>query len=265
VTSHRQLSCYVRTKNEERMIGNVLDQVKKLTDNIVVVDSGSSDKTEDIVRSKGAVFLSQEWLGWGYQKLVGQNACSTDWVLDLDADEVLSDELIEEITELFRTDPDKETVFSLELITVPPYGEYWYKSNVVRRDRIYNRNYYSAPKHEAWDQLPKDQIKKRVQLKGPLFHFSFPSAEHMIGKYNSTSSKFAQTAKLKPEMNLRIRILLAIPIYFSKHYFIKGLWRQGIYGFSVSMITAFGRWMRDVKMLELHMIEKGLRNTEYDD
>lgn len=265
MTSRQQLSCYLRTKNEERMIGAVLDQIKKLTDNIVVVDSGSTDRTEEIVRSKGALFISQDWLGWGYQKLVGQNACSTDWVLDLDADEILSDELVSEISELFETEPDEETVFSLKLITVPPYGKYWYKSNVVRRDRIYKRTIYSAPNHAAWDQLPKDKIKKRVQLQSPLFHFSFPSAEHMIGKYNSTSSKFAKTAKLKSEMNLCIRIVLAIPIYFAKHYFLKGLWRQGIYGFSVSMITAFGRWMRDVKMMELHMRSKNLRNEEYDD
>lgn len=265
MTSHQKLSCFVRTKNEQRLIGKVLDQVKKLTDNIVVVDSGSTDKTEEIVRSKGAVFLSQEWLGWGYQKLIGQNACATDWVLDLDADEVLSDELVSEISELFKTEPDRQSVFSLRLVTVPPYGKSWDKSNVVRRDRIYNRSVYSVPEHAAWDQLPKQKIKKRIKLNAPLLHYSFPSAEHMIQKYNATSSKFAKTAKLKSELNLYIRITLAIPVYFSKHFFIKGLWRQGIYGFVVSMITAFGRWMRDVKMLELHMRDKGMRNEEYDD
>ena len=259
-----KLSCYIRTCNEERMIGLVLDQVLKLTDDIVVVDSGSTDKTQEIAEAKGAIFISQPWQGWGLQKLVGEKACKHDWILDIDADELPSDELVEEIREVLLAEPDKRTVFSLRLITVPPYGDIWHKINVDPRNKLYSRVHYSMPADTAWDQLDKKKIFKVVELKAPLYHFSFPNVDHMIAKLNSSSSSFARAGKLRPYPYVITRILFAIPIYFLKHYLQKGLWRAGIYGFSISMIAAFGRWMRDVKMLETHLDQRGKRNSGYE-
>lgn len=260
----KNLSCYIRTQDEERMIGDVLNQVLKLTDDIVIVDSGSTDRTREVVESKGALFISQPWLGNGYQKLVGEHACKNDWVLDLDADELLSDELVIEIQKVFDDEPNPLHVFSMPLITVPPYGEIWHKTNVDPRNKLYNRTAYSMPKHKAWDQLELDNSVKVFSLSGALYHYSFPNVAHMIAKINKGSSSRANNAKLKPFPLVVTRILFAIPIYFLKHYLQKGLWRAGLYGFSISMVAAFGRWLRDVKMLEVHLEKQGKRNKGYE-
>ena len=259
------LSCYIRTQDEARMIGRVLDQVLKLTDDIVIVDSGSTDDTQKIVESKGAKFISQAWLGNGLQKLRGEKACSRDWVLDLDADELLSDELVDEIRKALLENPSPNLVFSLPLITVPPYGDIWHKINVDPRNKLYNRTVYSMPEHKAWDQLEPEKITSIKPLKGALYHYSFPNVAHMIAKINKGSTSRANNAKLKPYPQVVLRVLFAVPVYFLKHYFQKGLWRAGIYGFSISMVAAFGRWLRDVKMLEVHLGKKGRRNKGYDD
>ena len=63
--------------------------------------------------------------------------------------------------------------------------------------------------------------------------------------------------RLKPRMFLALRILFAFPFYFSKKYFKQGLWRQGIYGFACSAVIASNRWLKDVKMYEIHLAKKG--------
>ena len=245
------------------MIGTVLDQVLKLTKDIVIIDSGSNDQTQQIVEEKGARFIRQDWLGWGYQKRIGEQHSSNEWILDLDADELLSDDLINEIHMVLSGNPDPAQVYSLRLVTVPPFGDIWHNINVDPRNKLYNKTVYRMPEHKAWDQLDKAKIQHLTELKGALYHYSFPNVEHMISKLNSSSSSFASTAKLKPLPVVVIRIILAIPVYFLKHYLRKGLWRAGLYGFSISMIAAFGRWMRDVKMLEIHMREQGRDNPGY--
>ena len=212
----KNLSCYIRTQDEERMIGDVLNQVLKLTDDIVIVDSGSTDRTREIVESKGALFISQPWLGNGYQKLVGEQACKHDWVLDLDADELLSDELVIEIQKTFEDEPNPLQVFSLPLITVPPYGEIWHKTNVDPRNKLYNRKTYSMPKHKAWDQLELDNGVKVFSLSGALYHYSFPNIAHMIAKINKGSSSRANNAKLKPFPLVVTRILFKPQIILRK-------------------------------------------------
>jgi hypothetical protein len=87
----------------------------------------------------------------------------------------------------------------------------------------------------------------------------------MIAKINKGSTSRANNAKLKPYPLVVLRVFFAVPVYFLKHYFQKGLWRAGIYGFSISMVAAFGRWLRDVKMLEVHLGKQGRRNKGYDD
>lgn len=94
------ISVVIVAKNEEKKIGMVLDAVQSIADEIIVVDSGSTDKTVSVAESHGARCLFQEWLGYAAQKNFAIDLAASDWVLSLDADEVLTPELQKEILKL---------------------------------------------------------------------------------------------------------------------------------------------------------------------
>ena len=90
------ISVVIITLNEEHNIKHCLDSVS-LFDEIIIVDSGSTDQTIDIAEKHGAKVIHQDWLGFGPQKQYAVNQASNDWVLSIDADEYLSPELVEDI------------------------------------------------------------------------------------------------------------------------------------------------------------------------
>ena len=99
--SRPPLSAYIRAKNEQRLIGEVVRAALLVAREVIVVDSGSTDGTQEIARAAGAKVIEHEWTGWGRQKRVAEDACQYDWLLDLDGDEVVTPEAAEEIKSLF--------------------------------------------------------------------------------------------------------------------------------------------------------------------
>jgi hypothetical protein len=75
-------------------------------------------------------------------------------------------------------------------------------------------------------------------------------------KTNGWTTLGAREARLKPYWSLAVRLLFAPPVYFLRQYLFRGLWRAGLYGFAFAGITTFGRWLRDAKMLERHLLER---------
>lgn len=94
------LSVVIVAQDEERTIGRVIEAVKPIADEIVLVDSGSSDKTIEIATELGAVCHHQDWLGYARQKNHAIGLAKSDWILSLDADEILTPDLVAEIEEL---------------------------------------------------------------------------------------------------------------------------------------------------------------------
>ena len=95
------ISVFIITKNEEDRIASIIAAVKDIADEILVIDSGSEDKTCDISARAGAKVMFNEWKGYGWQKIFGENQCRNNWILNIDADEEVSPELSKEIKEIF--------------------------------------------------------------------------------------------------------------------------------------------------------------------
>ena len=232
------------------MIGDVVRAALMVASEVVVIDSGSTDGTQEIAKQAGARVVTHAWMGNGRQKRIGEEACQHDWLLDLDADEIITPELAREIASAFSPNEPKFAVYRTPMAMAPAIGEPWKGFGGVIRHKLYDRRVFRAPDHEAWDQfdIPKDAAVGR--LNAPILHFAFTGAEHLMEKLNRNSSVRARVLTPKPMAVLIVRIFFGLPFYVAKRYFLDGLFRGGVYGFAFSMMSGFGRWMRDVKMYE---------------
>tara|TARA_X000000950_G_scaffold113779_1_gene143178 strand:- start:938 stop:1729 length:792 start_codon:yes stop_codon:yes gene_type:complete len=251
------LSCYIRTLNEADRIAAVIQPVIDIGAEVIVIDCGSTDETPTIAEQLGARVIHQEWLGNGHQKKIGEQAATNDWLLDLDADEVLSPELQQELKNLFHDTSPEPNVYAIKMLTVPPFpaGSIWRHGNQAWRKKLYHRGIIQMPAHAAWDQLPADHPSQK--LKGSILHYSFQNIEQQVQKMNRVSTVRASETTLKSKHILRTRILFAYPLYFSKKYIKNRLYREGVYGFACAAVIAANRWLKDVKMYELHLAKKG--------
>ena len=189
------VSCYIRTLNEERLLGRVVAAAREVVDEIVIVDSGSKDATVAIAQAAGARVIHQEWLGNGRQKRFAEDQCRNDFVLDLDADEVVSPALAAEIRALFAAGPPPLPIYELKLVTVPPVGKPWTNISVAYRRKLYDRRVVRAPDHKAWDQFEVPPGVEVGRLAGDLLHYSFRDLAQLVEKLNRVSTVRARDGK----------------------------------------------------------------------
>ena len=252
--SELPISCYIRTLNEERMIGEVISSAKKICNEVIIVDSISIDKTKSIALSLGANVFEQPWLGNGFQKRVGEERCKNDWVLDIDADEIVTDKMAYEIKQLFKdTLPDVDWYLT-PIITVPPIGKPWYNFSRANRVKLYNKSKIRIPAHKAWDQFKTDGLSIK-KLKNGLLHPSFTGIHMHLDKLNNYSTMLANLPTNKTYIEILLRVWIGFPFYFMHKYFLRGMFRAGTYGFALSISSATGRWLKDVKQFE-NLIKK---------
>jgi glycosyltransferase involved in cell wall biosynthesis len=145
------------------MIGQVINAAKAAVSEIVIIDSGSTDATLDIAEKSGARIVKQPWLGNGKQKRAAEDAATYNWVLDLDADEIVSPELAGQIRDLFAAGEPAHPVYQLDMVTVPPIGEPWYSVAVADRKKLYDKRVVRAPDHAAWDQFEVPPLISRFR------------------------------------------------------------------------------------------------------
>ncbi len=244
------ITAYFRTRNEAANLTAALEGAARVADEIIVVDSGSTDETTAIAEAHGARVIHQAWLGNGKQKRIAEDAARHDWLLDLDADEVVTPAFAEEVRELFAAGAPAEPIFRTPMAYAPPVGDPWIGFGGVRRHKLYDRRAVRQPDHEAWDQFDIPTGVKIGRLSSPILHYAWRDADGLVAKVNRNSSMRARLLPLKPRAVLAVRILFGLPVYIGKRYLVDGLFRAGVYGFAFSAISGYGRWLRDVKMYE---------------
>ena len=250
--SELPISCYIRTLNEERMIAEVISSAKKICSEVIIIDSLSIDKTKSISLSLGAKVYEQPWLGNGHQKRVGEDKTTHDWVLDIDADEIVSDEMAYEIKKFFKNDSPTFDGFLTPIITVPPFGKPWYNFSKAHRVKLYKKSSVRIPAHKAWDQFKVNNLKIK-KLRYGLMHPSFTGIHMHIDKLNKYSTMLANLPTNRSLIKIVIRVWFGFPIYFIHKYFLRGMLWAGTYGFALSISSAMGRWLKDVKHYEILM------------
>ncbi len=256
------ISCYIRTLNEAARIGDVISAAQQIAQEVVIVDSGSTDSTVEIAQRLGARVIHQKWLGNGHQKRVGEAACQNEWLLDLDADEIISPELAAEIRTAFTGPAPAQDAFQLLLTTVAPTGDIWHKAGTSWRTKLYRRSAFQMPAHGAWDQFDIPPTAKVGRFKNALLHYCFSDVAFLAIKQAQAMRKRANFIKSRSSSYATFRVLLSFPVYFFKKFCLQGLWRKGIYGFMWSIVSAYSRWLRDALLLERNLIEAHSNSEE---
>jgi glycosyltransferase involved in cell wall biosynthesis len=244
------LSCFIIAKNEADRIGRTIEAVRGLVSEVVVVDSGSRDGTQEIASRLGARVIHNDWPGFGQQKRFAESQCRNDWLLNLDADEVLTPDLATSIADAFASGQ-------------PPHAGYWVDDHVVypgwTRPRRFARDHrfirlYDRSRMRFRDSTLFDTVDAGSHaigsLKGALHHHAVRSFDDLIAKCDERASYNAGHAKAKPAWHLAARAAIEFPTQFFKYY----LWRThifgGLAGFQFALIVAFYRFIRIVRMRE---------------
>ena len=252
------LSVYYITLNEEERLPESLEKVQGWVDEIIVVDSGSTDGTVSIAESYGARVVHREWEGFASQKAYAAGLCRNEWVLDLDADEVLSDTLVRNIKQLFAKPISSDIAgYRMRWVLSVPNPDHPFRHDKSKKIlRLYNRKRAAiqAGKYSN-DDRPRVHTGKVLELKGDVLHRTLISLEQVERKYVQLSSEQARFLCEKGRRISTPRLMVEFPLKFLKYYLIHRQILNGWFGFSVSIVAANRNFMRLAKARELQMLE----------
>lgn len=254
------ISAVIITKNEERNIKRCLDSIKAVADEIIVVDSHSTDNTVAICRAAGARVIEQDWLGYGPQKNTGNNAAAYDYILSMDADEALDEDLIQAIAE--EKQKGLKGVYQLSRLNYY-YGKF-IKHGAEYPDkkiRLFNRrevHWDERPVHETLHVQPGLHHK---QLKGHLLHYTYYRFEEHILKSNMYTTLAAQDYFRRGKKAPAYKIIFSPLVAFVQSYFIKRGFLDGMHGLVLAVMNAHASFMRYVKLWEMNSVKKGNQSS----
>jgi len=249
------LSVVIITLNEEPNIGRCLDSVANIADELIVVDSGSTDNTEEICISRGARFVHQDFLGYVEQKNYANSLASYDYILSLDADEALSAVLEQSIQEVKKD--WKHAAYSFNRLTnycgrwIKHCG--WYPDKKVRLFDRRKGRWEGVLIHESF---VIDKAETAGHLEGDLYHYSYYSIEEHISQANKFSSIGAREIFDGGRRPPFCKLLLSPVLKFIKDYFIKAGFLDGYYGYVICRISAHATFLKYAKLKQLYKANK---------
>ncbi len=241
------LSVAIITKNAESKLAACLGSLS-FADEIVIVDSGSTDGTEAIARQFGAKWYVEPWKGYGPQRNSCLAKCANDWVLAIDADERVPEQTARTISDvLHRADHadayafPRKNFFHGKWIR---YGDWWpdYCIRMMRR----SRGRFERLTHESW--ATDGRIEK---LACPIEHFSYDSYADMFRMLNTYSTQLAEQLYADGKTAGPGDALLRAFWMFFRNYFIRLAIVGGFDGFMISLTKALGTFLKYAKLYEL--------------
>lgn len=252
-----KISAIIMTFNEEQNIRRCLLSLRDIADEIVVVDSYSTDKTEQICREMGAIFMQHEFEGYIEQENYALGKTRYDLVLSLDADEALSETLRESILSVKNNWDSDGYAFN----RLTNYCGKW----------IRHCGWYPDVKIRLWDKRrgawggvnphPRVVMQEGTTVKhleGDLLHYSYYSVRQQVEQINSFSDLAARAADEKNKRSFFIKDILLNPVFtFLKMYILQCGFMDGYFGFVICANSSYGKFLKYIKLREIRMKKKG--------
>jgi glycosyltransferase involved in cell wall biosynthesis len=245
-----EISAVIITKNEAHVIAATLAAAKQVADEIIIVDSGSTDETLAIAKSFGAIVISQNWLGFGPQKNIGIAAAKHQFVLGIDADEVLTPALITTIR-LHK----KNGLKGAYLI---PFQNYYFGKFLkygmeypLKKIRLFDKTIIKWDDKMVHESLLIPNNTTTTELKEFIHHFSYQNIEQYILKANTYTTAGAMALHAKGKKASWVKLFLSPPFTFIQSYFLKLGLLDGKHGFIVAIFNAHTNFLKYVKLWQL--------------
>lgn len=250
-----KLSVAIITKNEEHNIGRCLDSVVGLADEIVVVDSGSDDRTQDICSAYGVIFKVHPFQGHIEQKNLALNLCSHRHVLSLDADEALSprlfDSILAEKTKGFKDgySMNRRTFYCGKWIR---FGG-WYPD---RKTRLVHREIYAWGGTNPHDRLVAHSSGLQLaNLKGDLLHYSINTLDEHRKVVENFSSIAANAMFLQGKKTGSLKKYTSAVFRFLQSYLFTLGFLESTHGWHIARLSAKAKYLKYKKLELLHLMK----------
>ena len=246
-----KISAVIITLNEERNIADAIGSVD-WADEVVVVDSGSEDRTREIAESLGARVIVNPWPGFSDQKQLATDSASNDWILSLDADERVSAELRDELLALANGNS------SLTGYRIPRLSYYmgrairhggWYPDLQLRFFDRRRGRWNGAVIHES---VKMDDLREIGRLEGELLHYSVrDTGEHQRMIAERYAPLGARKMFLEGKRTSSVKAVFSSWFAFVRAYFLRLGFLDGFPGFCIAYFAAHHALMKHLHLLEL--------------
>jgi glycosyltransferase involved in cell wall biosynthesis len=251
------LSAVIITLNEEDKIGACIDSLRKVADEIIVLDSFSTDHTVAIAKQKGAIVKQEIFAGYIQQKNKALKFATYNYIISLDADETLSPALVSSILK------EKEE-FKFKAYSMNRYNHYcgkfikhglWYPD---RKIRLFDKRIAAWGGINPHDKIDLDEDIKPHLLKGNTLHFTFDTIEAHLER-NERMSSIAATSLMDADIKKPgWKIILSPAWSFFHGYLLRLGFLDGYYGFVIAKQTAH---LSFLKYQKLHRLQKENKNS----
>lgn len=245
------LSLAIITYNEEENIVRLLDSLTDTVDEIIIVDSFSTDRTKEICTQKypQVRFSEKKFNGYGEQKNHALTLCSHEWVLFLDADEVPDEDMKRSITEIVSSERAEFNVYKarfnnhlgVHLIRFGGWGN-------VCRERLFRKKYARYSDDKVHEFLITNQ--KAGLLEGKLNHYTYKSIHHHVSKINKYSDMMAEKMYERGKKINRFKIIVSPIFEFIKVFIFKRGFLDGFPGFYIAKTMSYYTFLKYIKLRE---------------
>ncbi|MCD4693484.1 MAG: glycosyltransferase family 2 protein [Calditrichales bacterium] len=241
-----KLSVVIITQNEEKNIERCLKSVQ-WADEIVIIDSGSTDATLEICRRFNCKIIQTEWLGFGLTKRLAVDSATHDWILSLDADEEVTKELKEKTIEILK-DP-KFDGYSIK-------RKSFYLGKMIKHcgwNNDYPMRLFNRMKGNFNDKEVHEKVVvngKKTTIEEYFLHYTYPTIGSHINKMHKYALLGAKELKKKNKKATIIGAIFRSWMKFLKMYFLRRGFLDGKIGFILSCNSAFGVYLKYLKLWE---------------
>ena len=259
-----QISAVIITHNEEE---NIEDAIRSLdwADEVLVVDSQSSDRTCDLARTLGARVITNPWPGFSDQKQFGVDNATNDWIFSLDADERVSDKLKKSI-ETLRSKPEAELADGYQIARRTYYQQRWIRGGgwyPDRQLRLFRKSKGQWKQRHIHESVTMDNGVRVEKLSGDLLHYTSKDAAHhhrMIGE------RYAPLAARQMFEEGRRTSVLGVasagPAAFIRSLILKGGLRDGFAGFTIASFAAHHAFLKHLMLWEKQAADNTDKDTD---
>ncbi len=245
-----EISCVIITKNEE---ANLEKTLKSITwcDEILIIDSGSTDRTIEIAQLFGAKIIYNKFESFGKQKRFAVANATHNWILSIDADEVISEELKKELLNLKNNDNLYDSYYisstNVFLGAKPKFGR---ESNVLKI-KFFNKLKCNFNESEVHEKVMTNS--KSGKLKGKIIHYSYKSLNYYFEKFNLYTENAANEMYYNKKRRPLILNFILIPFYFINIYLLKLNFLNGVEGLIWSTFSTFYTFVKYCKLEEKYI------------